>query len=158
VLVMLALQELPGPLDSTLLLGSIDGIVIGLVLLQWRTGGSASQRVVTQALASSGEHIPPNLKSEGGGWRMLYSRTIRHLPSAILQQGLEGIRRAISTNWSLWVLCALLVLAACMRLPNLGYSEFHSDEARAVLLATAVVDGQDGILLAHRKGPAEVLL
>ncbi len=54
----------------------------------------------------------------------------------------------------------LLILAygSAMRLMHLGSSEFQGDEARAMLMATGVFDGQDTILLLHKKGPLEVLL
>ncbi|NJK82292.1 MAG: phospholipid carrier-dependent glycosyltransferase, partial [Chloroflexaceae bacterium] len=57
-----------------------------------------------------------------------------------------------------WLLLALLVLAATLRLPFLGSAEFQGDEARAMLLAMGIRHGQDDLLLLHRKGPLEALL
>ncbi len=60
---------------------------------------------------------------------------------------------------ALWAAAALVVLAAlALRLPGLGYSEFHGDEARGVLRAAAVLQGYEETLFLHRKGPAEILL
>ncbi|NJN18664.1 MAG: glycosyltransferase family 39 protein [Oscillochloris sp.] len=55
-------------------------------------------------------------------------------------------------------LMLLLVLAAALRLYNLGNAEFQGDEARVMLLAAGMSDGIDTILLAHTKGPVEALL
>jgi 4-amino-4-deoxy-L-arabinose transferase-like glycosyltransferase len=55
-------------------------------------------------------------------------------------------------------LVALLLVAAFLRLTNLGYSEFQGDEARAMLMAAGALRGQDDILFLHKKGPVEVLL
>jgi 4-amino-4-deoxy-L-arabinose transferase-like glycosyltransferase len=57
-----------------------------------------------------------------------------------------------------WALLMILLLAAGLRLPFLGSAEFQGDEARAMLIAMKVQQGQDDILLFHRKGPVEVLL
>ncbi|MBX0330893.1 hypothetical protein K2Z83_24865, partial [Oscillochloris sp. ZM17-4] len=45
-----------------------------------------------------------------------------------------------------------------LRLTLLGGAEFQGDEARAMLLAAGVAQGDDGILLTHTKGPVEALL
>ncbi|HXF63421.1 MAG TPA: glycosyltransferase family 39 protein, partial [Caldilineaceae bacterium] len=54
-------------------------------------------------------------------------------------------------------LILLLGVGALLRLPHLGYAEFHGDEARAVLRAAAVIQGYEDVLLLHKKGPAEIL-
>ena len=51
-----------------------------------------------------------------------------------------------------------MLLAAWLRLANLGYGEFHGDEARAVLRAAAVIQGHENVLFLHRKGPGEILI
>ncbi len=55
-------------------------------------------------------------------------------------------------------LLILLLLAGALRFTNLGYAEFHGDEARAVLRAAAVIQGHEDALLIHRKGPVEILV
>lgn len=52
---------------------------------------------------------------------------------------------------------AIVVLAAVFRLTALGSAEYQGDEARAVILATGVSNGQKDILFVHKKGPAEAL-
>lgn len=60
---------------------------------------------------------------------------------------------------SLLLLTLILLLAAGLRLTNLGYAEFQGDEARAMLLAARLGESQDpSTLLWHKKGPLEVLL
>ncbi|MDP8922373.1 MAG: glycosyltransferase family 39 protein [Chloroflexota bacterium] len=56
-----------------------------------------------------------------------------------------------------WPLLAVLIIAALPRLAYLGYSEFHSDEAKVALRAMAVLQGVPDALIAHRKPPGEVL-
>jgi 4-amino-4-deoxy-L-arabinose transferase-like glycosyltransferase len=56
------------------------------------------------------------------------------------------------------LLLAVVLVAAFLRLGNLGYSEFQGDESRAALMAAAVVRGQEEILFLHKKGPAEILI
>jgi 4-amino-4-deoxy-L-arabinose transferase-like glycosyltransferase len=57
-----------------------------------------------------------------------------------------------------FLLLLIVLLAAALRLPFLGGAEFQGDEARAMLIAMRVQQGQDDILLFHRKGPVEALL
>jgi len=58
-----------------------------------------------------------------------------------------------------WVsLLIVLALAAALRLPNLGYSDFQGDEARAMLRAAETIQGYESSLLIHKKGPVEILL
>jgi len=59
---------------------------------------------------------------------------------------------------ALIALAGLLLVAALLRLPGLGYSEFQGDEGRAVLRAAEVVQGNDDVLFLHKKGPVEILL
>jgi len=62
-----------------------------------------------------------------------------------------------SRRWLLAGAFILLLLDAGVRLPGLGYAEFHGDEARAVLRASAVIQGEEDVLFLHRKGPVEIL-
>ena len=76
-------------------------------------------------------------------------------------RGLEPSKASqleISERWLLIGIAALLLIAGPFRLIHLGYSEFDADEARAVLRATAVIQGYDDVLFIHRKGPTEILL
>lgn len=60
--------------------------------------------------------------------------------------------------WSVAGLVILLGVAGFLRLTNLGYAEFHGDEARGVLRAAAVLQGHEDVLFLHKKGPTEIVL
>lgn len=60
------------------------------------------------------------------------------------------------SGWA--IILALLLLAAGLRLPGLGYAEFHEDEAEALMLGVRLLQGEDYALFLHRKGPAQMLL
>jgi hypothetical protein len=72
--------------------------------------------------------------------------------------GEEPVPQLPLPRWEIVTLLLLLALAAALRLINLGYAEFHGDEARAVLRAAAVIQGYDDVLFLHKKGPGEILL
>jgi len=55
-------------------------------------------------------------------------------------------------------LIILLILAAALRLPRLGYAEFHEDEAEALIFGVRLLQGEDYALFLHRKGPAQMLV
>jgi hypothetical protein len=61
-------------------------------------------------------------------------------------------------RWLLAGCLVLLVAGGFFRFVDLGYAEFHGDEARAVLRAAAVVQGHEDALLIHRKGPVEIMV
>jgi len=64
---------------------------------------------------------------------------------------------AAASNFN-YALCGLLVLACMLRFKALGYSEYQGDEARALIFAKALTQGDHAILFLHKKGPAEILL
>ncbi|MCC6177244.1 MAG: glycosyltransferase family 39 protein [Chloroflexi bacterium] len=55
-------------------------------------------------------------------------------------------------------LLLVALVAAPLRLFDLGWSEFQGDEARILLRAMAALQGEPGALAAHRKVPGEILL
>ncbi|MBN1815162.1 MAG: glycosyltransferase family 39 protein [Anaerolineae bacterium] len=57
-------------------------------------------------------------------------------------------------GWA-WLLAAVLI-AATLRVVNLGYSEFQGDEAAALVRAAQALEGDEGAVFQHRKGPAEL--
>lgn len=69
-----------------------------------------------------------------------------------------GTARGRLVPRTVWLLAGLTGLAAVFRLLWLGSAEFQGDEARAIVMATHLLDGDDSILMMHRKGPVEVLL
>ena len=70
-------------------------------------------------------------------------------------------RRHAPLNWPdrrLWLLLVLvLAVAAAMRLPRLGYAEFHEDEVEVTSLAVRTIGGEDYAVFLHRKGPIQML-
>lgn len=50
----------------------------------------------------------------------------------------------------------LLVAAAALRLPGLGYHEFHFDEVLVLTRAREAIRGEDDALARHAKGPGEI--
>ena len=60
------------------------------------------------------------------------------------------------TTWA-WLL-ALLVLATFLRLPGLGYHEFHYDETIVLARARDAIRGEDDAFARHTKGPGELAL
>jgi len=55
-------------------------------------------------------------------------------------------------------LLLILMLAAALRLPFLGYSEAQGDEIEAILRAGALAGGQSDAIFYHGKAPGEVIL
>lgn len=55
----------------------------------------------------------------------------------------------------LWGL-ALLAVACLLRLPGLGYHEFHADEAVLLRQSGRAIRGEDDALANHTKGPGEI--
>lgn len=53
-------------------------------------------------------------------------------------------------------LLALLVIAGMLRLPGLGYHEFHFDAAIVLIRAREAIRGEDDALARHTKGPGEI--
>src|SRR4051812_23333542 len=65
---------------------------------------------------------------------------------------------SIHNRWAMAGLVSVLLVAAILRFPNLGYSDFLGDEARAFLFATDAIQGYPSALLVHKKGPTEILI
>jgi len=73
----------------------------------------------------------------------------------------DPLNNHLPTHNQPWLITGLLLLfliAGFFRLTNLGYAEFLTDEARTVLRAAAVIQGDEDVLFIHRKGPVEILL
>jgi hypothetical protein len=59
---------------------------------------------------------------------------------------------------TLLALALLLLIAAPLRLWNLGWSEFQGDEAKVALRTSALLQGLPNVLQAHRRPPGEILI
>jgi hypothetical protein len=59
----------------------------------------------------------------------------------------------------LWLLLLLVLgLAVMLRLPRLGYAEFHEDEVEVTSLVVRAIKGEDYAVFLHRKGPEQMLV
>lgn len=65
---------------------------------------------------------------------------------------------AVWDRWAVAGLLSVLLVGALLRLPNLGYSDFSIDEVRVMNASAEIIQGYPGVLLVHRKGPAEILI
>lgn len=136
ILGTLGLHYLPGPLTILHILALYDGLTLLLVITLFL-------RKRRNPFSGSGRSSIPDDQLRGSG--------------ASVHQGREKTGFFLRETGVL-PLVALLLVAAFFRLTHLGYSEFQGDEARAMLLAAGVLQGQDEILFLHKKGPVEVLL
>lgn len=67
-----------------------------------------------------------------------------------------ALRPTQASTWG-W-LVALLVLAVLLRLPGIGYHEFHIDESVVLSRASSAIQGEDDALARHPKGPGEIAI
>lgn len=65
-----------------------------------------------------------------------------------------GARYVVPLRWS--GLLLLLLFAVTLRLPGLGYHEFHQDETHLLRRAKAAIEGEDEALARHTKGIGEI--
>ena len=61
-----------------------------------------------------------------------------------------------SRRWIWGGAAALLLLAALLRLPGIGYHEFHTDEVFLLRRVVWAIEGQDDALTRHAKGPGQI--
>lgn len=67
------------------------------------------------------------------------------------------IAPAVGWNGSIWGGLALLIaLTLLLRLPGLGYHEFHYDEVLVLTRAREAIRGEEDALARHTKGPGEI--
>ena len=160
LLVGLQVPARPGEHLETALLATAAGyaqaILLGLALhaafrpiAPWQiaTGGALLVLALAVATARRGAPTPrplPHFGVAGEG-------AIRFPLPRARGRGLGG-------RGHLWPVLLIVVVAAPLRLLDLGWSEFQGDEARVVLRALAALQGADGALAAHRKVPGEILL
>jgi hypothetical protein len=50
----------------------------------------------------------------------------------------------------------VVIIAACLRLPSLGYGELYDDELDVAQSARSLLLGQTSVVFEHRKGPTEI--
>ncbi len=125
---------LPGPLDLPRLLLIINGLTIAGLVVIWRQRGTRN---------------PPTSRPFDLAQGSLRS-------GQALQVSPSSAPRRLAASFLLLV--ALLLVAFFLRLPRLGYAEFHEDEAEALILGVRLMQGEDYALFLHRKGPAQMLV
>ena len=64
------------------------------------------------------------------------------------------LRSSPPSVWG-WAI-GLLLLAGLLRLPGLGYHEFHTDEVFLLRRVVWAIEGQDDALARHTKGPGQI--
>lgn len=84
----------------------------------------------------------------------LYATADLALVGALLLRHPRPLQPTPRTRWA-WLL-GLLVLAAVLRLPGLGYHEFHYDEVAVLTRAREAIRGEDDAFARHTKGPGEL--
>lgn len=65
-----------------------------------------------------------------------------------------GLRPSPRSVWG-WAV-VLLLLASLLRLPGIGYHEFHTDEVFLLRRVVWAIEGQDDALTRHAKGPGQI--
>ena len=138
---------LPGPINRPALLLALNSVIALGLLTDWLI--RPPQPINNKQLVINNERLtnpssqsssPPTLQSPNPP--LLHSS---NLPTKILPSPI------------FWLIM-LLLLTAALRLPRLGYAEFHEDEAEAMMLGVRLLQGEDYALFLHRKGPAQMLL
>ncbi|MCS7219782.1 MAG: glycosyltransferase family 39 protein [Anaerolineae bacterium] len=165
VVALLWLSYIPGPLTRAMALTGFDTLILGLWVACWRSEARAQQ-----ASRSSLEWDGDLGRIRREAHRVGRFPGLR-LPSLAQRKSVKAFQKpsqrsasfrvrtlTTSERWLLIGAMALLLIASPFRLVHLGYSEFYSDEARAVLRATGVIQGYDDVLFIHRKGPVEILI
>lgn len=171
VALWIVLIALPGLLAAAVLLAwpttwmqrwhfGLFGVGLGYVLLivgMWGLsllpGGVAGWQVL----------VVYNALCAGLALIVAMARRIRSVPQPLTyvdgdEDGDEDDETPRHRPWQIAAFVSVLLVAALLRLPELGYSDFHGDEARAMLRASEVIQGYESALLIHKKGPAEILL
>ena len=89
---------------------------------------------------------------------LFYDGLICALLIAVIWRGARRVEsRPLRRKWG-GALLVILLLAAVFRLPFLGHSDFCGDEARALIRAAEMLQGNEEVLLLHKKGPVEILI
>ena len=147
VMVMLLLSYLPGGLTRLTVLATFDSILAILVGLWWWRMATTQRKLIfawqgSEALIQASPGKP------------FGAQLAERVPSGREASG----RRPASNGLIIVGLILLLAVGGYLRLANLGYAEFHGDEARGVLRAAAVIQGHEDVLFLHKKGPTEIVL
>lgn len=129
---LLRLQTLDLPAALVLAAGlGLGWMTLLLLALHWLPGPLAQWQLIA---------------GFGGGALALALWLIRRPPLSLAPTS--------ARTWS-WML-AILLLGGLLRIPGLGYHEFHFDEVVLLTRATEAINGDDAALARHTKGPGEI--
>jgi len=80
------------------------------------------------------------------------------LSAFAFRRGISWQPPALGGRSALLGAALVLIVAAALRLPGLGYAEFQGDETEVILRATGVVQNLPDALFYHGKGPGEIVV
>lgn len=80
------------------------------------------------------------------------------LSAFAFRRGISWQPPALGARSGLLAAALVVVVAAVLRLPGLGYSELQGDETEVILRATGVVQNLPDALFYHGKGPGEIVV
>lgn len=142
------------------LLFFLPGIAVGIRLLKGRlnlsglailAGTSYSSACIILLLTS---YIPGDLSQP---WGTLAPLLLTLLPCLIRPSKVHW-EESSESKASLVAISIIIGVAIFLRFSALGSSEFQGDEARAMIIAAGIAQGEDEIIFTHRKGPVEAIL
>jgi 4-amino-4-deoxy-L-arabinose transferase-like glycosyltransferase len=86
---------------------------------------------------------------------------LRERPADAGRRGWTGLGAVFCARHPLWRdgwawLLAAVLIAAALRVLNLGYAEFQGDEAAVLVRAAQALEGDEAAVFQHKKGPAEL--
>ena len=179
--VALFVYYIPGPISLALLfvsyaVGALLLCILGSWLnplqplwLQRSTGAQNTNTTILPQKSSVPFGKPtttPDLKKQVTvhppvGFDRLGLREDERLQKQTLRLGSgQGWDRALLESYmptKIWLLL-LGLLALLLRLPGLGYHEFHVDEVSVLRAARRAIEGVPEVLAEHTKGPGEILV
>ncbi|MBV7329540.1 glycosyltransferase family 39 protein [Chloroflexi bacterium TSY] len=160
VFVMLGLAYLPGGISEWQILFVSDLLIIGLWTVSWRWESKRpkSSSVLDQASLFEQENTEHAQHDSQFREHDLLGFRPSNVPHSLVDDNARANASTLDYSLALIGLLFLLVIGSFLRFTNLGYHEFHNDEARAALRAAAVLQGYEDVLLIHKKGPTEILV
>ena len=150
---------LPGYLLARLILGAPANAFERLELPLFAVGAGFGVQVVGMTLLS---YLPGGIQP--GQILLTFNSVTLALLIAFWWQVRMGRERAPlipapAAGTRLWLAAlAVVLVGAGLRFTDLGYSEFHTDEARILVLMAQAGEGYPNALMANYKGPAQVVI
>lgn len=168
IAVILITALLPGYLLVQLIVGRTESPPALAERLLYSVGIGYSSMVIAMLALS---YLPGGLTWWQGllwfdGWLFLLLLLFTRQQRQPNRQSSVSNRQSLSSSlqpllqqpWLLIGVIVLVGLGILYRFGNLGYAEFQGDEARLALRAAEIIQGYEGALFVHKKGPVEILL